>query len=541
MPRFIPRLPEDRPKASEAEKAVFDALESKLSPQWIVLHNLPYVSRDQEGMLHDGEIDFVLYHPTRGMVILEVKGGEIAYREGKWFQDGTPITPMAQVRKNKYAIKALLREKLNREAPLRITHALCFPRCQGANIPWPPEARGLTICREELKGDLEEFLFRLLDMTPLPRGLRADVHLDEEEIINVLEPEFELPRRLPFRLEEDSRVFERLTAEQTTIMEAMEAFPRLLIRGGAGTGKTVLALKKARMLADEGKEVLLLCYNELLAKKIQKNLEKDYSPVQAMTFFRFCADTLNVTKQDYEKHVDNPRFYEESMPIVMGNHLDMYPLTFDAVIVDEGQDFTPIMWKVILRLVKPEGQFYVFYDPEQNIFRDELHLPDMATPPVILCRNCRNTRKIIQALKPYHDQKMLAMDGTPEGADVMVLEGDCRKNLESVLNTLFAVERVPQADVVILGAHSLANTCLGKDPTVGKFRIVENSFATNDAGELRYFTYMKFKGCESRVVILLEVNDNDPRWQKTGRYTAMSRATHLLIILKSAPTAQISG
>ncbi len=537
MPRFIPRLSEDRPKASEAEKVVFDALELKLSPHWIVLHNLPYVSRDQEGMLHDGEIDFVLYHPKRGMVILEVKGGEIAYREGKWFQDGTHITPMEQVRKNKYAILALLREKLNRnEVPLRIAHALCFPRCQGANIPWPPEARGLTICREELKGDLEEFLFRLLEMTPLPRGLRDDVRLDEEEILEVLEPEFELPRRLPFRLEEDSRVFERLTAEQTAIMEAMEAFPRLLVRGGAGTGKTVLALQKARMLADEGKEVLLLCYNELLAKKIQKTLERGCCNVQAMTFFRFCAETLGATKDQYAKHVNNSKLYEEIMPQFLEKKLDDTPLDFDAVIVDEGQDFTPIMWRVILRLVKPEGQFYVFYDPEQNIFRDELHLPDMATPPVTLCRNCRNTRKIIQALSPYHDQKMLAMDGTPEGADVMVLEGDCRDNLQSVLNTLFAVEKVPHSDVVILGAHSLANTCLGNDPTVGKYHVVENSTATNDAAELRYFTYMKFKGCESRVVILLEVNDDDPRWQKTGRYTAMSRATHLLIILESART-----
>lgn len=534
MPRFIPRLSDDRPKASEAEKAVFDALESKLPPAWIVLHNFPYVQKNDRGLLYDGEVDFLLYHPRRGMVVMEVKGGEIAYREGKWLQDGTPIMPMAQVRKNKHAIKALLRERLNREPPLRIAHALCFPRCQGAHIPWPPEARGLTICREELRGNLEAFLFKLLDMTPLPRDLREDARPGEEEVLGALEPEFELPRRLPFRLEEDSRVFERLTAEQAAIMEAMEAFPRLLVRGGAGTGKTLLALQKARMLADEGKEVLLLCYNELLGRKLQKTLEKSHCNVQAMTFFRFCAETLGATQDTYAKYIHNPRLYEETMPQFLARHLDANPITFDAVIVDEGQDFSPVMWKNILRLVRPDGQFHIFYDPEQNIFRDELHLPDMATPPVTLSRNCRNTRKIIQTLAPYHDQKMLAMDGTPEGADVMVLEGDCRANLESVLNTLFAVERVPQSDVVVLGAHSLANTCLGDNPTVGKFRLVANATGSNDAGELRYFTYMKFKGCESRVVILLDVKNDDPRWQKTGLYTAMSRATHLLVILKPA-------
>ena len=50
--------------------------------------------------------------------------------------------------------------------------------------------------------------------------------------------------------------------------------------------------------------------------------------------------------------------------------------------------------------------------------------------------------------------------------------------------------------------------------------------------EISYFTYMKFKGCESKVVILLDVDENDRRWGKEGMYTAMSRAVHQLIILR---------
>ena len=50
--------------------------------------------------------------------------------------------------------------------------------------------------------------------------------------------------------------------------------------------------------------------------------------------------------------------------------------------------------------------------------------------------------------------------------------------------------------------------------------------------EVPYYTYMKFKGCEAKVVILLDVDENDPRWDRAGLYTAMSRAIHRLIILK---------
>ena len=62
----------------------------------------------------------------------------------------------------------------------------------------------------------------------------------------------------------------------------------------------------------------------------------------------------------------------------------------------------------------------------------------------------------------------------------------------------------------------------------GGVRISDGS----EAGAVAYYTYMKFKGCEAKIVILLDVDDKDPRWNKNGMYTAMSRATHQLIILR---------
>ncbi len=50
--------------------------------------------------------------------------------------------------------------------------------------------------------------------------------------------------------------------------------------------------------------------------------------------------------------------------------------------------------------------------------------------------------------------------------------------------------------------------------------------------DLRYFTYRKFKGLEAPVLILLDVSDADPLWDRAARYTAISRAIHRLIILE---------
>ena len=124
------------------------------------------------------------------------------------------------------------------------------------------------------------------------------------------------------------------------------------------------------------------------------------------------------------------------------------------------------------------------------------------------------------------------MPNAPEGADVHILTGNCRANLEAQLEYLTTQEDILLQQIVILGAHTLPNTSIGDNPHVGRFSIVstEEQLKKN---EVQYFTFMKYKGCEAKVVILLDVTPADPRWNARGLYTAMSRAIHKLIILRS--------
>jgi len=355
-------------------------------------------------------------------------------------------------------------------------------------------------------------------------------HISCEEILDILSPEFEYGQRFLERVLDESFQFQKLTEQQSGILDALQNFPRLLVAGGAGTGKTFLAIKKARMIAEDGGNVLLLCFNEMLAKKLKAELEHQSSIVVG-AFFEYCVHLMNIPASEFERYRNNPMLYSTVLPDVLNKFLEKNPVKYDAIIVDEGQDFTEQMWDFVERMLAPNGHFYVFYDPDQNIFRDALALPDFGMPPVMLTKNCRNTRRIFEALAPYRTLKTELLENTPDGSNVTVKNQSDPDTLAAELGSLINTDLVSPNDIVVIGGHSLANTSLGAEGKAGEFRIVEQPKILGK-NEIPYYTFMKFKGCEAPVVILLDVDENDPRWNSAGLYTAMSRATHRLIILK---------
>ena len=512
-----------------SEQTVFAALKKNLSDSWMVFHAFDFVARNGQNQRWEGEIDFLLYNPRYGMLVLEVKGGAIAYRDGVWYQEERVINPVHQARRNKYAVRQILLESTGeKELPLKLAHAVCFPSLNKYSV-WPQEAQGLVITGNMLP-EIERHIISILEETPAPKGgavwLPAEVRM-------MLSPYFEYGTRLFERMSCDEKKFFQLTEEQCALLNALENFSRLQICGCAGSGKTMMAIKKARQLAADGHRVLLLCYNLMLAKYLQKETHGS-SLITAEAFFEYCIRILGLPPGQIEQFRGDPRLYSKALPKLLGEHIRRKCLYYDAVIVDEGQDFTPEAWEVISLLPEQSnGSFYIFYDPDQNIFNDELKLPDFGIPPVKLRRNCRNTRRICEALKPYRTMPGEIRDDAPVGVEVTVRSGDCRIMLAEELEKLEKLEKIPLNNIVILGAHSIENSSIGQNSSVGRYYIVSRP-AVTEIPEVSYYTYMKFKGCEARAVILLDVDENDPRWNRNGMYTAMSRAVHKLVILKKS-------
>lgn len=504
--------------APEAERAVFRALELRLGPGWTVWHSLAYSALLGNGT--EGEMDFVCCHPRHGLLVVEVKGGTLDFRDGQWFQDGRRlrVSPVEQATRNRHALIHLLRRAF-REVPLPfpVAHALWFPFA-GPPVREPPEAAGITLYAGDLPAP-EPALLRVLAVSRRPCA-----PMDVARLRAILTPSVSYANDWDRRRTLAEARIATLTHEQALAFDAFSRFPRLRVRGCAGSGKTLLALRRAIALSEQGKRVLLLCFNLLLADHLRRlTANRPNLRVQAVNnFFR----KLLGREDD-----GDPEFWHtlarDALPAAKAlSKANAY----DAVIVDEGQDFSPGVWAAVKALVPEGADFVVFYDPAQNIFRRDLSaLPSFPWPEAVLSVNCRNTRAVFEALVPYAPSDVMVFPAAPPGERPEVHAATTREGvrarLRAVLRRLLEKERIPVADIVLMGAHALPG--MGLDDVLA------------DAPGLRYFTYRKFKGLEAPVLILIDVSDADPLWDRAARYTAISRAIHKLVILELRPKSRV--
>ncbi|HPN85155.1 MAG TPA: AAA family ATPase, partial [Victivallales bacterium] len=359
----------------------------------------------------------------------------------------------------------------------------------------------------------------------------TDPKIDPGIILKKLSPEFDYGIAIADKIKISESKILRLTEQQCELLDFISSHKKALIRGCAGSGKTVLAVKKAREIASEGKKVLLLVYNSMLCEKILSSVS-DVENIIATTFHDLCIKHLQDNGIQISPQRNDDKAWTETIPKEFLKILKTNPLKFDAVIVDEAQDFRENYWDSVTELVKTDAYFYIFYDPDQNLFNKELSLPKLGTP-FNLDKNCRNTTEIFKTLKPYCTGNIRISDDAPVGTPVTETRqteaDERRKTLNSLISQMIS-EGIFERQIVILGGHSMSKTCIGEIPNIGDFEIVENG--SPDIGKIPYFTYMKFKGCEADAVILLDVSESDPRWNKEALCTAISRAKYVLHIIR---------
>jgi len=112
MARMIP-YPLRLDVKSPAEKRLYDLFSVQLSDDWTVFHGVPWQARDVRHGAKDGEADFVIAHQDHGILILEVKGGQIRYDgpSGQWYSSHYTIKdPFEQAKGSKYSLLGVLKE-----------------------------------------------------------------------------------------------------------------------------------------------------------------------------------------------------------------------------------------------------------------------------------------------------------------------------------------------------------------------------------------------------------------------------------------------
>jgi superfamily I DNA and RNA helicase len=328
----------------------------------------------------------------------------------------------------------------------------------------------------------------------------------------------------------EKRTIEELTQQQFKILNILRYQRRAAIIGGAGTGKTLLAIEKATQLAESGMRVLFLCYNKNLATWIKNRLHHDN--INAFTFHAFVGHIINKARlpgvnfrnqQDFSQQA--PDLLVDAAGILHAPDADP-ELLYDAIIVDEAQDFEDTWWIGLLDMLKdPEtGVFYVFFDDNQRIFTQISQVP-MDGAPLYLDKNLRNTQHIHERLRPYSQDTDMRCIG-PQGRPVEIIAAessqDERRELQRVLHRLVNEEGIRAEDIVVLTPAGEKRSQWVKDDQLGNF-IITWDLNTEMPMAARVCTIHSYKGLESAVVILTELHALHEEIANQLLYVGLSR------------------
>ena len=280
MARLVPQHPGDATKSS-AERRLFDVIARDLPDDWTVLHSLGIAGHRRKPW---AEIDFVLIGPP-GLFCIEVKGGRVSRDEdGQWRFTN---------RRDEATVKAEgpWEQVGSASAALRSYLVAADRELEGALIGFGVVMPDITFTQKGPDID-HEILFDERD-TPYSfakfiervtrhweNRLGATWHGNSRtlspakraKVLHLLRGDFDFRPSLRHRLDQACDELLRLTERQYEILDGLAENERTLIKGGAGTGKTLLAVEEACRQARAGRRVLYLCFNVRLAVQLRTTL-----------------------------------------------------------------------------------------------------------------------------------------------------------------------------------------------------------------------------------------------------------------------------
>jgi len=533
----------DQETTSHAEHLLYYHLQDHLDRDWTVIHSLPWIN-EKRFQFKQGECDFLLLHPKYGMLVLEAKSGTPHYdgTSSRWlYEDGKTIAdPFDQARLSMYFLDEHLRQRSsawNMANPPR-GYAVAFPEARSVTGNLRPDM-GMDLLI--LEPDLDQFQNTVINLLNrfYPPCSNPDPTLIKSAL-EILQPTFHLHPALTPTIDLAHRELIRLTQEKAHTMEGMAGNRRLVVRGSAGTGKTLLIIAQAKKLTAQGKNVLVLCYNQPLAADLRQQLSDCSEKAKATTFHDFCFEVINTTSAELPDSQASD-FWNIQLPEAAFEASANYPHRYDAILIDEAQDFLGDWWVMIEELLADpdESFFHIFGDDQQNLYGREPAWP-FTQPEYILRRNCRNTGPIASFARQamgLDDDESLAL--LPEGPSPVIHhvsdEREERDAVRKVLHELVQDQGVDARRIVILGCHRLEKSSFGDGCKLGNLSVLAAE-EQETANSIRYSTVHKFKGLEADCVLLTGMGKPSsyfgPEHMDRFRYVGGSRARVILHVFE---------
>ena len=521
---------------NRSERVVWERLRGTVADGTVLLANVRLTSQRK-----DHELDIVVLMPDVGIVVVEVKGGSVSVdAQGQWWSGGgtrkSRVRPVEQCRDGKYALREFIEADprwRNHRSRVRFGHAVVVPFTDLA------DDFATTDCpRWMISGsrDLDDLAGRIHDVAAMQENeQRVPSDGDIALVVEILTGRGRPVPDVAADADERAATADRLTQEQAALLKATRLIPRMEIRGGAGSGKTILALTQAKDLTRgqgdrPAQRVALVCYSIGLSQYFMRQLAgvpRRHHPAFVGSF----EDLANEWGIDTASHDRNDAdFWERDLAARMTEIASGLPdgKKFDAVIVDEAQDFADHWWFPLMKALRDEdeGGLYVYSDENQRIFA-RFGQPPVPLVPLVLDHNLRNTQQIARAFGPLAPMRMHLRGG--DGAEVTFVpcaRDDAVGVADDQVDVLLATGWEPQ-HVALLTMGSRHPAQVERQEAqghVGYWR----SFWDND--DVFYGHVLGCKGLERRAVVLC-VNAKNTERAREMLYVGMSRATDQLVVV----------
>lgn len=546
---------------SDGEEKVYKALVREC-PDYIVLHSV-FLNRHVKGI--SGEIDLLVLIPEHGFFCLEVKhGGVERLSDGRWkFTDRNGKDdikwkgPFQQVKEAMHSLRNYFPQIFNNNQQ-QIDRFNKFLFGSGVMFTSLDEFQNLStegekwelFLRKNFK-NIRAYFENLSNEWHKKYAATANAYYwynnnesrpskkDCELFRKALRGDFRYDYTLINRIVDDEYKIKEFTEQQFDLIDSTYDNPRSLILGGAGTGKTIMALEIARRKTSEGLRIGLFCFNRLLGLDIKDKINNLSPDFIINNSFAGTLDSYMLSYLKKEVPLDGGQeFWVSELPTDFYIYHTEKPEQekFDYLIIDEVQDLLKEeRLEIIDTLLKgglKEGYWTFLGDlSNQAIYLD-------GSPEVALDRltnranysklklkyNCRNPKTIYNLNESVTGcEKLILREGMPEGQSKIHFYRDIQTLITELENIIIELKNknIPENKITLLSPNSLQL----EDYSDLIKKALKNGVVKQ--------TIKSYKGLENTYIVLMGFNEVNTENILRDLYVGISRSKFGLFLLLS--------
>ena len=523
--------------AHSPEVETLALLQKSLPNDYTVFHGVHW-SREYSHHTVYGEIDFVVVNRAGDVLLIEQKNGALEESEGrliKRYGDGKSSNPVEQLHRSIAKIREKFSWQNGKEFRMDADYLVYCPDYRVRNL----SASGIDATRIVDADTKDQLPDRITSV--LGSGATGDSRM-ATLVEDFFAQSFHLLPAVNSFVQAGQRSYARHSGLVVEILESLSMDPfRLRIRGTAGSGKSLMAQRLFRRAAGQGKRPLMVCFNRPLAERMKSILNAGHVD----TWHGLCAKFLESIgqKPDFSQANTDPSFWKCMLDDVLAAEISD-EWRFDALIVDEGQDFEADWFEILKTFLTDDASITWLEDPTQNLYsRPTLELPGFVA--LDIRANYRTPQGIARFIEDSLAPNVRWSNDLPglgvhvheyqEPLDQVKLAG---KIIQDLMRLGFRHE-----DIAIISLRGYRNSVFFEADQVGGLAVrrftgdyLPDGTQVMTDGQVLYDSIFRFKGQEAPAIILTDVNlaGTNPDRDRAALFCGMTRSTVRLEILVAA-------